>query len=196
MAINPIFTIDPHLTKDIDFALTEYDDFQQIVSKLEQHFPQIQLPDYDLDETLSRGTPYTVIIDKLKVDLFGKRIMGLHFTPSIESRCKSLVIQTPKGPITVKYLSDSDLLLFKLYSSLTSTKHFAHALKVLQLSQEIDWHIILSEAKIQDQLNLRATVSEPFAMPSVYSTILQIIPDLRKKGFRIDLDEDTLKYKL
>ncbi|MHA1264950.1 MAG: hypothetical protein ACTSRS_06900 [Candidatus Helarchaeota archaeon] len=187
MALNPIFSKDPHLTKDIDFVIKKYEFFKKIVGIIPNKFPQIRLPDYDLDETLKRGLPYTLVFQKLKIDLFGEKIYGIRFTTSIENRCKHLTLPVKTGMVTVNYLSDNDLLLFKLYASLSDTKQFDHVMKILDVSEEIDWNIILTEAKKQDLLKIEVERNSRYKTPSIHSSILQIIQDLRKKGYKIKI---------
>lgn len=187
MAINPIFSEDPHLTKDIDFVIKDYETFKKVLRKITDHFPQIRVPDYELDATLKRGLPYTLQLHKLKIDLFGEKIYGIHFTKSIENRCKHLHLPSDTGIILINYLSDNDLLLFKLFASLSDTKQFDHVMKILDVSEEIDWNTIMIEAKKQDSINIEEEKNSRYKTLSIYSTILKVIEDLRKKGYNIKI---------
>ncbi|MHA1278306.1 MAG: hypothetical protein ACTSQ8_14040, partial [Candidatus Helarchaeota archaeon] len=130
---------------------------------------------------------YTLRLHKLKIDLFSEKIYGIHFTTSIENRCKQLILPTDTGTVLVNYLSDNDLLLFKLFASLSDTRQFDHVIKILNISEEIDWTTIINEAKKQDSINIEKEENSRYKTPSIYSTILKIIEDLRKKGYNIKL---------
>lgn len=129
MAVNPLFSKDPHLTKDIDFAVRQYDDLVEVIANLTEKFPQIKRPDYGLDETIQRGLPYTLVLQQLKIDLFGENIYGIHLTPTIEGRSKQATFPVSSGLVSVNYLADNDLLLFKMYASLTDSRQWSTSRK-------------------------------------------------------------------
>lgn len=76
-----------------------------------------------------------------------------------------------------------------MYVSLTDTKQFEHVVKILRLSKEINWKVIITEAELQDSLNLDQEKDNQYKTPSIRLTILRIIEDLNKMGFKIKLTE-------